>query len=89
MRLLEVREGIPSILWVVLILGGATTVYFTYLLGGRTEWLHVFMIAAYTLVLALILFTIGTMDYPFDGIAQVSPDAFEDAPSRMESYRGR
>jgi len=29
------------------------------------------------------------MDYPFDGIAQVSPDAFEDALSRMESYRGR
>src|SRR4028119_26262 len=30
LRLLEVREGIPSILWVVLILGGATTVRFTY-----------------------------------------------------------
>jgi hypothetical protein len=37
-------------------------------------------------VLALILFTTGTMDYPFDGIAQASPDAFEDALSRMESY---
>lgn len=69
LRLLEVREGIPSILWVVLILGGATTVCFTYLLGVRTEWLHVFMIAAYTLVLALTLFTIGAHDYPFDGIA--------------------
>ncbi len=89
LRLLEVREGIPSILWVVLILGGATTLCFTYLLGVSTEWLHVFMIAAYTIVLALIPFTIGAMDYPFDGIAQVSPDAFEDAPSRMESYRGR
>ncbi len=31
LRLLEVREGIPSILWVVLVLGGATTVCFTYL----------------------------------------------------------
>ena len=89
LRLLEVREGIPSILWVVLILGGATTLCFTYLLGVSTEWLHVFMIVAYTLVLALVLVTIGAMDYPFNGIAQVSPDAFEDAPSRMESYRGR
>ncbi|HEV2091978.1 MAG TPA: hypothetical protein VGR18_02305 [Rubrobacter sp.] len=89
MRLLEVREGIPSILWVVLILGGATTVGFTYLLGVRTEWLHVFMIAAYTLVLALTLYTIGALDYPFDGIAQVGPDAFESALSRMESHGGR
>ncbi len=85
LRLLEVREGIPSVLWVVLILGGATTVCFTYLLGVRTEWLHVVMIAAYTLVLALILFTIGALDYPFDGVAQVGPDAFESALSRMES----
>ena len=89
LRLLEVREGIPSILWVVLILGGATTVCFTYLLGVRTEWLHVFMIAAYTLVLALTLFTIGALDYPFDGIVQVGPDAFEAALSRMESSGGR
>ena len=89
LRLLEVREGIPSILWVVLILDGATTVCFTYLLGVRTEWLHVFMIAAYTLFLALILFTIGALDYPFDGIVQVNPDAFENALSRMESSGGR
>ena len=89
LRLLEVREGIPFILWVVLIVGGTTTVCFTYLLGVRTEWLHVFMIAAYTLVLALILFTIGAPDYPFDGIAQVDPGPFEDVLSRMESSRGR
>jgi hypothetical protein len=89
LRLLEAREGIPSILWVVLVLGGATTVCFTYLLGVSTEWLHMVMIAAYTLVLALILFTIGALDYPFDGIVQVNPDAFEDALSRMESSGGR
>ena len=73
----------------MLILDGATTVCFTYLLGVRTEWLHVFMIAAYTLVLALIPFTIGALDYPFDGIAQVDPAAVEDALSRMESSGGR
>lgn len=88
LRLLEVREGIPSILWVVLVLGGATTVCFTYLLAVKTEWLHVVMISAYTLVLALTLFTIGALDYPFDGVVQVSPDAFEAALSRMESYGG-
>ncbi|MBA2616752.1 MAG: DUF4239 domain-containing protein [Rubrobacter sp.] len=89
LRLLEVREGIPSILWVVLILGGAATVCFTYLLGVGAEWLHVSMIVAYTAVLALILYTVWALDYPFDGLVQVGPDAFEAALSRMESYRGR
>jgi len=89
LRLLEVREGIPSVLWVVLVIGGATTVCFTYLLGVRTEWLHAFMIVAYTLVLSLTLFTIAALDYPFNGVVQVSPDAFENALTRMESYRAK
>lgn len=88
-RLLEVNEGIPSILWVVLITGGAVTVVFTYLLGVSTERLHVVMIVAYTLVLALILYTIRALDYPFDGLVQVGPEAFEAALSRMESHAGR
>jgi hypothetical protein len=89
LRLLEVREGIPSVLWVVLILGGISTMCFTYLLGVRTEWLHVVMIAAYTLVLALIIFTIGALEYPFDGVSQISPEAFEATLARMESSAGR
>ena len=89
LRLLDVREGIPSVLWVVLIIGGATTVHFTYPLGVRTEWLHVFMIAAYTPVLTLTLFTIAALDHPFNGVVQVSPNAFEAALTRMESYRAR
>lgn len=89
LRLLEVREGIPAILWVVLIVGGVVTVCFTYLLGVQTELLHVVMILAYTLVLALILYAVRALDYPFDGLAQVGPDAFEAALSRMEAQRGR
>lgn len=89
LRLLEAREGIPSILWVVLVLGGAVTVCFTYLLGIRAELLHAFMIAAYTVVLVLILYAVWALDYPFDGFVQISPDAFEAALSRMESYGGR
>lgn len=77
LRLLEVREGIPSILWIVLVVGGVTTVGFTYLFGMKTPHLHVLMVAAFTLVLALVLFTIRALEYPFDGIVQVGPDAFE------------
>lgn len=84
LRLLEVTEGIPSILWVVLLLGGAVTVSFTYLLGVSTGWLHVTMIVSYAFVLALILFTIRAIDYPFDGLVQVGPEAFEAALIKME-----
>ncbi len=36
LRLLEVREGLPPILWVVLVVGGVITVAFTFLFGMET-----------------------------------------------------
>ena len=64
LRSLEVREGMPSMLWVVLIVGEMITVCFTYLFGMRTPRLHVLMVVAFTLVLALVLYTIRALGYP-------------------------
>jgi Protein of unknown function (DUF4239) len=77
LRLLEVREGIPPILWVVLIVGGVITVAFTYLFGMETPWLHMLAVAALTVIVSLILYTIAVLEYPFDDEARVEPDAFE------------
>ena len=77
-RLLEVREGIPTLLWVVLVGGGAITVSFTYLFGLKSNLAHSLMVAALTLVICGILFTIGEFDYPFSGAVEIRPDAFKE-----------
>jgi hypothetical protein len=89
LRLLEVREGIPFILWVVLIVGGVITICFTYLFGMRTPHLHVVMVVAFTVVLTLILYTIRALEYPFDGIVQVKPIAFEAFLHKIGAGPGR
>jgi hypothetical protein len=78
LRVVEVTEGLPAILWIVLIGGGVVTVCFTYLFGLKNNWAHALMIAALTLVICTILLTIGTLEYPFAGAARVQPDAFEE-----------
>ena len=78
LRLLEVNQGLPVVLWVVLIGGGVVTVCFTYLFGLKNNWAHVLMVAALTLVICGILFTIATLEYPFAGQAEVRPYAFEE-----------
>ena len=78
LRLVAVTEGLPAILWVVLIGGGAVTVCFTYLFGLKSNWAHALMIAALTLVICAILLTIGLLEYPFAGEARIEPDAFEE-----------
>jgi hypothetical protein len=77
-RLLEVREGIPNLLWVVIVGGGVVTVSFTYLFGLKSNAAHALMVAALTLVICGILFTIGEFDYPFSGVVEIRPDAFKE-----------
>ena len=83
-RLLEVREGIPELLWVVLVGGGVITVSFTYLFGLRSNAAHALMVAALTLVICGILFTIGEFDYPFSGVVEIQPDAFQEVLGSFE-----
>jgi hypothetical protein len=80
-RLLEVREGIPRLLWVVLVLGGVITVSFTYLFGLKSNLAHALMVAALTLLICGILYTIGEFDNPFSGIVEIGPDAFKEVLS--------
>jgi hypothetical protein len=77
-RLLEVREGIPELLWVVLVGGGVVTVSFTYLFGLKSNVAHALMVAALTLLICGILFTIGEFDYPFSGVVEIRPEAFKE-----------
>jgi protein-S-isoprenylcysteine O-methyltransferase Ste14 len=86
-RLVEADEGIPAILWVVLVVGGAVTVGFTYLFGLENTRVHRLMVAALAGVIALVLFTIGALEYPFWGGARVGPGAFELVLERFDTSR--
>ena len=78
LRLVLVREGLPSILWVVLVVGGALTIAFPFLFGIDAAWLHAATVAGLTVLVALILYVIGVLDYPFGGGVGVQPYPFEE-----------
>jgi len=84
-RLLEVREGIPNLLWVVLVVGGVITVTFTYLFGLKSNVAHGLMVAALTLVICGILFTIAEFNNSFSGVVEIRPDAFREV---LRSFGG-
>jgi hypothetical protein len=85
-RLVDAEEGsIPAIVWVVLVVGGVIVVGFTYLFGMDSSLIHMLMVAALAGIIALALFTVGTLDYPFGSGVQVGPEAFELILERFES----
>jgi hypothetical protein len=60
---------------------------FTYLFGLQSTTVHVLMIMSLTLIIALVLFTVAALDYPFEGDIHIGPDAFEQVLGRFESSK--
>jgi Protein of unknown function (DUF4239) len=86
-RLLDAREGIPTVLWVVLILGGVITVGFTYLFGLQNTLVHLLMVAALAMIISLSLFTVAALDYPFKGDIRIHPTAYENDLERFHESK--
>jgi hypothetical protein len=86
-RLLQAEEGLPAILWAVLLVGGVIEVGFTYLFGLQSTTVHVLMVAALALVIGLVLFTVAALDFPFKGDVRIGPEALEEALGRFESSK--
>jgi hypothetical protein len=84
LRTIEVREGIPSVIWVVMVSGALITVGFTYLFAMRSFKLHAVATGALTVVVVLLLFTVGVLDHAFEGDVRVGPGAFELALKQMK-----
>ena len=87
MRLVAAEEGVPGVLWSVLIFGGIAAVGFTYLFGLENTWAHRLMVLTLTAVIGLVLFTIGAMEHPFSGGARIGTGAFELVLERFETSK--
>jgi len=86
-RLIASEEGVPGILWSVLIFGGMAAVGFTYLFGLQSTWAHRLMVVTLAAVIGLVLFTIGALGHPFEGGARIDPGFFELVLERIDASK--
>jgi hypothetical protein len=78
--------GVPSMVWVVLVVGAVLSIVITYCFSMESLWGHVVLTAVLSGFLGLLIFLILMMDYPFRGEFAVGPDAFVLARQRMQAY---
>jgi hypothetical protein len=83
LRLLEIEEGVPAFVWVVLVSTGILTVVFIYLFDLESPRVHALRVAALTVAVALSLYTVKVVEYPFYGDVQVGPETFEMTLDRL------
>lgn len=84
LRVEGLHAGLPAELWMVLILGGAATIVFTYFFRAEDGKTQIAMVAIVSLVICLNLFLLATYDDPFSGDVRVTPAAFE---TQLRLYR--
>jgi hypothetical protein len=75
-RQLQSRSSLPTILWIILIVGGVITIGSSCLFATENFKLHFILVFALSLMLSLVLVAIADIDRPFQGSVHVNPDAF-------------
>ena len=88
-RLLRVRSGLPTVIWSVLLAGGAVTIGFTFFFGTRNARAQGLMTAGLALTIGVVLLSILALEQPFAGITQVHPEAFHQVEKILGAWNGR
>jgi hypothetical protein len=86
-RLLSLRSGVPTVMWAVLLCGGAITISFSFLFGTRNARAQVFMTGGLALTIGVALLSILALHKPFAGITRVKPEAFHQVDRILELWR--
>jgi hypothetical protein len=76
-RLLEAHSGIHPILYFVMIAGGIITVAFMLFFGTENFIPQIIMTSMLAAMIAIALFTVIALDYPFTGDISVKADVFK------------
>lgn len=84
-RQLQITEKLPGILWWVLDLGAALTIFSACLFGQENTLLHSIQVFALSLLIATALVAIADIDRPFQGGVHVDDTAFQRALINMQS----
>lgn len=77
LRLVVSERPLPALLWAALVAGAVVTVAFSYLLAVENRLVQGMMLGALAGLIALLLFLVHTLEYPFRGSTGITPQAFE------------
>lgn len=85
-RLLSARSGVATVMWGVLIVGGAITIGFSFLFGTRNARAQAIMTACLALTIGVVLLSIVALQNPFAGISRIDPEPFQQVDRLLELW---
>lgn len=77
MRADALHNGMPTVLWAILLIGGVATIVFTYFFTTSSVGMQIAMVSIVSIVICLNIFLLASYDDPFSGDVMISPSTFE------------
>src|SRR6266540_2443879 len=78
LRIFAGNDTVPSVVWLVLLVGGVFTISYTWLFGMKNLRAQYMIATTLTVTITLILFLIYVLDHPFTGTSKVSAEPLKE-----------
>lgn len=83
-RLFQMTEGIPKLVWLLLSLFSLVLISFLFAFGIDYVASQVLFVAVFTAMLSFSLITVRLLDFPFEGPMRLSPEVFQTTLAGLE-----
>jgi hypothetical protein len=77
MRILDMQQTTPLIIWVVLFICFAVSLGYTYFFSTKGKITHLILIATFITINVLIFYLIFVLDHPFKGNSGISSEPYQ------------
>lgn len=84
LRIFNGNDTVPSVVWLVLLVGALFTVCFNYLFGMKNLRAQYLITATLTVTMSQILFLIYVLDHPFTGSSRISTEPLREVMEVMQ-----
>jgi Protein of unknown function (DUF4239) len=84
LRIFAGNDTVPSVVWLVLLVGSVISISYTYFFGMKNIRAQYLIAASLTVTITMILFLIYVLDHPFTGSSKVSAQPLKDVMDIMQ-----
>jgi hypothetical protein len=87
LRIFAGNDTVPSVVWLVLLVGSVISISYTYFFGMKNIRAQYLIAGSLTVTITLILFLIYVLDHPFTGTSKVSAEPLKQVIGILQNYK--